>query len=229
MKKFVNFLLSVLQIGVAAIAFLILNPQNATIHELPAESILKVHYESECVVGQLVRFDARDNDADNIIWSILPSTPDFEVSDGGRRAMLSSRTQGEYIVVGAGAKGGVPMIFQVKVTFKDSSFSSIHSLDQKIASWVQDIKSEKKAEEAAKISGVFRTLSTTDIEVDKILDATAAANRAALGESLQTWVPFLEHLGNELDVYVDSDQLATKEQYSSLWLKIADAIDKSSK
>jgi len=71
---------------------------------------------TECEVGELVRFDATSSDVDDMTWTIVPKTPDFAVVD--RRAFFSSRAPGKFLIFIAGAKEG-------------QAFSTLHTLTVK--------------------------------------------------------------------------------------------------
>lgn len=187
-----------------------------------------------CDVGELVRIDASASQCANLTWRIIPESKDFEVVDGTKRGMFSTRTPGTFLLVVAGAIDNTPYMHVHTLTAigKDPTIqpntpATTKPIDQQIMTWFGLVKTEQRKEEAKKLAGVFRTLSSTDLEVNKILEATATANRNTLGKSIDGWVPFLDALGKELDLYIANKQLGTKEQYRDLWVKIAEGLEKA--
>ncbi len=181
-----------------------------------------------CDIGQLVRLDARESRVDTITWAIIPETDDFEVVDGGRRAFFSSRVGGEFLIILAGANGGVPFLMYQKLTVTGSDRKAVNNpaLTKMVSKWV-DMIPEYKGREAhvAAIAAVFRQ-PTEGVDIDSILDATARAATAIVGKDKSKWIPFMERLGNELDRMSDAGELNTREQYVVAWVQIARGIEK---
>lgn len=197
-----------------------------------APSPLVVKGPESCDIGELVRIDATASQCESLVWRIIPESKDFEAVDGTKRAMFSSRVPGTFLVVVAGAIDDKPhmnihTITVVGTVPQPNTPAALKPIDQQIVTWFALVKTEQRKEEAKKLAGVFRTLSSTDLEVGKILEATAAANRNTLGKSIDGWVPFLDALGKELDLYIANKQLGTKEQYRELWVKIAEGLEKA--
>jgi hypothetical protein len=83
-----------------------------------------------------------------------------------------------------------------------------------------------KVEHTAAVSGVFRKLADReDVPVDNMLEATAIANSAVLGEKLEAWLPFFDKLGEKLDEYSTEGKIQSREDYRRTWLAIAEGID----
>jgi len=198
--------------------------------EATDEANLVLRAQASCVVGELVRFDASESTVDGIIWQIKPHSNDFEVIENGRRAFFSSRTPGEYLIIVAAAAAGKPFLVHHTIVVEgEVGPPKPENLGHKIGRWFADVKTPNKIEEARRVAGVFRTLATTEIETAKILEATAIANREALGESLNEWIPFLENLGKELDLYVEQGLLSSREQYTEVWAAIANGLEQATK
>ena len=194
--------------------------------EPEAEIIL--HAPDFVEVGELVRLDARDSTVDKLTWQIIPYTDDFEVIEGGVRAFLSSKTPGEYLIIIAGAKGGEPYLIHQRIIVEGEEVApGPESLESKVAGWVRKVDNyDGKQAKGIAIAMVFREIAgKEDIAVDQILEATALANSAVLAGDVDKWVPFLDALGHELDGY----ELSTREEYKSLWLSIANGIEKALK
>lgn len=187
--------------------------------------------QDEAEIGELVRLDASGSDVDGLTWQILPETPDFEVIEEGRRAFFSSRVSGSYLIIVAGAKGGVPYLkhHTIDVVGDDPvTPPGPEGLGAKVKRWTKAVKEyEGREVHALAIAGAFRTLSTAeDIDVDQMLGATATANSAILGDNVENWLPLLEPLGEELDAIMEAGGLSTRDNYKTIWLEIADGIEK---
>lgn len=187
----------------------------------------------DCEVGELVRIDASQSDVDHLTWQIIPATTDFEVIEAGRRAFFSARKgaagQSFLIIISAAKKlddGTVVSYLQHHTidVLGEAPEPGPETISTKVRRWVRDVKEYPKREDhALALAQVFRKLGTAeDITVDQILEATATANSAVLGEDLERWMPFLEPLGVELDEI----ELKTRDDYKDVWLKIADGIEK---
>lgn len=187
----------------------------------------------ECEVGELVRIDATKSDVDHFTWQIIPATPDFEVIEDGRRGLLSARIasagQSFLIIISAAKKlddGSVVSYLQHHTidVLGEAPEPGPENISTRVRRWTREVEDYPKREaHALALAQVFRKLGTAeDITVDQILQATATANTAVLGEDLERWMPFLKPLGEELDTI----ELETREQYKDVWLKIADGIEK---
>lgn len=187
----------------------------------------------ECEVGELVRIDASQSDVDHFTWQIIPATPDFEVIEDGERGLLSARIasagQSFLIIISAAKKlddGSVVSYLQHHTidVLGEAPEPGPETIATKVRRWTRAVEDYPKREaHALALAQVFRKLGTAeDITVDQILEATATANSAILGEDLERWMPVLEPLGEELDVI----PLDTREQYKDIWLKIAEGIEK---
>jgi hypothetical protein len=186
--------------------------------------------QGSCEVGELVRFDASQSNVEGLTWQILPHTPDFEVIEEGRRAFFSARVPGKFLVIIAGASAGKPYLQHHTIIVEGEPLPpSPKTLPQKVRGWVDEVEDyDGKADKAKAMAGAFRKLAANeDIEVEEILEATAVANSAILGDDLDQWIPFLDRLGQELDAYVEGDDLSTRKQYREVWLLIASGIEQA--
>jgi len=184
----------------------------------------------ECEVGELVRFDARDSDVDALVWSIIPASEDFEMVDENRRAFFSARSPGEYLILIAGAKNGKAYLLHQTLTVTGTAIPET-GLSVEIGKWLNTVPdfAEKEAQTLA-MAGVFRKLATSDTEFETMLDATALAISAVIGEAyIDNWIAFLENLEKELDRLDGSHQLANRKAYRMKWLEIASALERFAK
>ena len=176
-----------------------------------------------CEVGELVRFDARESDVDALVWDIIPPTPDFEIVD--KRGFFSARSGGEFLILIAGAKGGKAFLVHQRLTVTGAAIPST-GLTRKVEDWLKLVpESADKKAKLVGMAGVFRKLAEKPVSPEKMVEATALANSAVLGDSVKTWVPFLEKLGTELDAMVAAKTLTTIEQYQTAWREIASAME----
>lgn len=181
----------------------------------------------ECEVGELVRFDARESNVDALVWSIIPASDDFEMVDENRRAFFSARSPGEYLILIAGAKNGKAFLLHQTLTVTGKAIPD-SELSTDIGKWLNTVPDfpAKKAQTLA-MASVFRKLAKSDTDLDTMLEATALANSAVIGEAyIENWIPFLESLGKELDRLDESHQLANREAYRMKWLEIASALER---
>ena len=188
--------------------------------------------QDECEVGELVRLDATESDVDGLTWQILPATPDFEIIEDGRRAFFSARGESagkSFLIIVAGAKGGQPYLTHHTIdVIGVAPEPGPETLATTVRRWVRNVEEyEGRKVQGLALAQVFRKLATADdITVEQILEATATANSAVLGDNLQKWLPFLEPLGQELDTLTEAGKLCTREDYKNVWLSIADGIEK---
>lgn len=193
---------------------------------------LKLHAPDIIQVGELVRLSAKESTVEGIIWQIIPYTEDFEVIENGRRAFLTARPDGpgEYLLIVAGAKAGVPYLKHHQIIVDQIDIQpGPTTLAAKIRGWLRAVEEhEGKEKTAQSIANVFRRLAVKEeTGVDEILDATANANGALIGEeNIPTWLPFLKPLGEELDIYIENGELETRDQFREVWLLIAAGIDR---
>lgn len=151
---------------------------------------LEMKCPDECVIGELVRIECNQD----VSWQIIPENKDFAAD--GKRAYFSSRSEGEYTIIAVGDKRR-SLVKKLKVV----------GVAEPLAAVLKKIKGTK--EEAIKLAQSFRALSKEPIDIE----ATAAANRVALGKNLDAWKPFLDYLGENI------------EPSHASWLKIAGALD----
>jgi hypothetical protein len=176
-----------------------------------------------CVVGELVLLDASASLGDSLTWEVHPSTEDFRVF--GKQACFSGRAAGTFLVIIAGVEDEQPVLKTHTLTVEGGIVSS--DLSSRMQEWAKLVTSENTSEEALKFAQSFRALAGAKIPVEQILEATADANRRALGESLEAWKPFLDRLGLYLDTLSVDGKLTTPADYQQTWVRLADVIEES--
>ena len=192
--------------------------------DVEVEPGIRLEAPKTCEIGELVRLDARGSNVTDLVWDILPKTIDFETVDGDKRAFFSARSSGEYLILIAGAKDGKAFLVHQKLIVNGVP-AKMSSTARKIGQWLTLVQGvpDRNANLVA-MAGVFRKLSEQPVDPDKMVEATALANSAVLGDNLTGWIPFLDKLGTELDELVDEGKLDTVEQYQATWAAIAKAL-----
>lgn len=185
--------------------------------------------QDEAEIGELVRIDASASDVDSLAWQIIPYTEDFEVIEDGRRAFFSSRVGGSYLIIIGAAKGNQAYLTHHTIeVIGEEPEPGPETLSIKVRRWTKSVeKYEMREGHALALAGVFRKLANAeDVDVENMLEATATANSAILGDDLDKWLPLLEPLGQELDTISAAGGLGTRDQYKDVWLAIAEGIEK---
>lgn len=179
-----------------------------------------------CEVGELVRLDASASNVDSLAWSILPDTPDFETVSEGKRAFFSARSGGEYLIIVAGAKDGKAYLIHKTITVKGIP-RPLSGLSAKISGWLSLLPDiEDRNMKLLSMATVFKKLAQEPVAPDKMVEATALANSAVLGDTIEKWIPFLDKLGTELDKLIEDGKLSTTEQFQATWNEIASSLER---
>jgi len=179
-------------------------------------------------VGELIRFDLTKSIAASIKWRLLPDSADFQVYEDGRRAVFSARTAGEYMFIIAAANGDTVDVVThtVKIEGPPPKPES-SSLAEWVPYWLYSMQLDPKT--AIELAESFESVSDriTAISTPKgIIEATAEANRAALGDELETWKPLLKKIQAALANQARAGTLATPDQHKETWLEIAKGLRK---
>lgn len=179
-------------------------------------------------VGELIRFDLSQSVADEIRWRLIPDCPDFESYDAGRKAVFSARAPGEYMFIVAAAKGGtVDVVTHVVTIVGPPKEPTTPDLSQWIPYWLYPLQLDK-TEAVALAKGFEETASRiTPLSTPKgIIEATAEANRKALGASIGAWRPLLAKLQAAMKNRAATGELTTPAQHKEMWLEIAKGLYK---
>jgi hypothetical protein len=192
------------------------------------------------VVGELIRLDVSTSVADSFKWLLVPESVDFQVYDDGRKAVFSARKPGSYMFVIACAKDGFVdvMTHVVHIVKPGDPDPTIKypvvekpqpgaSLTNLLPYWCAEAR--RTQEEALALAESFESVAaaiaggayTTPVEISR---ATGEANRAALGDSLASWMPVLSKLQGELKRRADAKELETPEQHAEAWREIAQGL-----
>ncbi len=179
-------------------------------------------------VGELVRFDLTKSVAGSVKWLLNPVTPDFVAYDNGRRAVFSARAPGEYVFVIAVANDDTVDVVRHVIRIEGPPTKpESQSLAEWVPYWLYPMQLDK--EEALSLAQSFEETSAriTALSTPKgIIEATSEANRAALGDSLPTWVPLLKKIQAALANKAKAGTLATPEQHKEAWMEIAAGLRK---
>ena len=194
----------------------------------------------EAKVGQLVRFDLTKSSGTMFMWKVLPSTTNFEVYEGGRKAVFSTDVAGDYTFIIAVALNGSVDVKTHTIKVGNGAAPVVvpptplpiptSTLAAKVTSWADAVASSTKKSEAVKLADSFLTvanlikapggLSTPE----EIIAKTAATNRTALGAQISAWVPFLTNLQAEMKTRSETGLLVTAEQHAAMWIEISIAL-----
>jgi hypothetical protein len=177
-------------------------------------------------VGELVRLDASGSMASAFKW--IAPTGDFEVYEGGRKAVFSARKEGVYQFTLAVALNNTLDVktFTIRVEGPLPP-PTTESLEAWIPYWKAEMDLPKDKLEALAVS--FEKVSlqmTTLANPEAIIKATAEANRAALGPDLQRFVPLLQKIQVSLEKFAKTGTLKTPEQHAMVWMEIARGLRK---
>lgn len=179
-----------------------------------------------CVVGELVTLDGSKSESE-LTWKVLRVDSSLEecldFKSFGKVACFSARASSHWLVIVSGvSKDGKPSMITHSIVVGDGG-GSVVNLESKIRTWARKVETENRREEAIKLAQSFRALAGAELPADKIIEATAFANKQALGDSLEAWMPFLDPLGD----YLDEAGLETRDDYRRTWIEIAEAIERA--
>lgn len=183
-------------------------------------------------VGELIRLDVTGSKAQSFKWILVPESVDFEVYDEGRRAVFSARTAGKYMFIVACASEGSVDVATHTVVIGNSPDNPppppTPELTAQIVGWCADAKVSK--DEAKSLASSFRSVASSiaagvNTTPEDITKATSDANRAALGDALDSWIPVLKQIQGVLRAAAESGKLQTASQHQEMWTAIAEALE----
>lgn len=195
----------------------------------------------EVKLGKLVVLDVSQSVGNKFEWMVVPETEDFLVIDEGRRAVFSSGVPGEFMFIVACAvndsvdvKRHIVRVIGVTPPPPPPNppqppVNPSTALSKKVGTWCTTIQSPSRSGDAIKLAGAFEAVAAqidagTLVQPYDIITSTTEANRAALGEQLQAWIPFLRSLQAELEQRADDGLLVTPTQHSAVWKEIAKGL-----
>lgn len=204
-----------------------------------AKADVVIEAPNEIKIGQLARLDVSKSAGKTFKWKVLPITTDFEVYDDGRRAVFSSGTAGDFTFIVACANDNDVDVKTYVVKVGEGGvtpgplpgpINPATGMTGKVVELTRLVNSPNKKAEAGKLSAGFTSVvkQIQDGQLttaDQIIESQKIANRAAVGNSLALWVPFLESLQKEMKTQAESGLLVTPEQHAVLWKQIADGLN----
>jgi hypothetical protein len=108
---------------------------------------------------------------------------------------------------------------------------ALPQLDAPLGDWVSYwcAANRRPKEEAKRLAASFENVATQIAagviqDPSEIIAATAVANRAALGDSLPSWMPVLEQLQTKMKERADEGKLSTTDEHREVWLSIAKGL-----
>jgi len=178
-------------------------------------------------VGQLVTLDVSASTANTYSWKVIPPTENFRVIEGGKEAVFSSQTGGDYVFVIAVAKDDTVDVHVHTIKVTGGQPQPGDDLVTKVASWCEKVESPTKRDDALKLAQSFSSVSAVISETmtpADIVEATKKSNRDALGDNVEQWVPFLEGLQAELKTLAEAGKLEDTAAHAAMWRSIADGL-----
>lgn len=183
---------------------------------------------SEAQVGDLVVISVEDSNAASFKWMITPSTDNILVIDGGKRIVFSSGKLGQYTFTVACALGDTVDLATHTVDIVPPA-KPLSVLQSKITSWCELINSSNKQGECLALSQSFSSIAAMIeagqlVTADEIVAATSLSNKTALGDSLETWLPFRDGLVKHLTEIAAKGELSNPESHTKVWREIAEIL-----
>ena len=183
----------------------------------------------EVAAGDLVVLSVESN-AVSYEWIVLPSTDNFLVIDGGRRAVFSARDENrdvDYTFVCAAAKGDKVKVTHITIRVKGGATSAVSSKVRALCEKVDD--SPTKKGEAQRLSQSFLNVvvemqKNPAMSVKEIGLMTRAQNQLALGDKMVAWTPFAEGLKDMLYQMAKAGELKSVDDHIKVWKEIADTL-----
>jgi len=199
-----------------------------------AEVVMQAQEEAE--VGELVRLDLTGSVAQSFKWLMVPAMVDFEDYNDGKKAVFSARKAGSYMfVVACAYEGTVDVVIHTIVvtgptapdgaTYPEVVLPQVNApMNEWVTYWCAANRRPK--EEAKRLVASFENVATQIAagviqDPGEIIAATAVANRAALGDTLPSWMPVLEQLQAKMKEQADAGSLTTADEHRATWLLIA--------
>jgi hypothetical protein len=210
----------------ASIAFLLLTSASLCAQDpvdppaLPLEAKIVLVAPDSITVGELARFDVSESIGESFRWIMVPDSNDFEIYDGGKRAVFSARKPGDYRFIVACALGDtvdvVTHVIHVKGPLAEPTTNSL-------AEWIPYWRHQLNlpANEVLAVGFASIAANADDLPTpEEWISATATLTRSVLGDDLEMWQPLLEKIGKALG----NMQLQTPEAHAAVWMEIADGF-----
>lgn len=194
-------------------------------------------------VGDFIELSAADSVATATAWTVIPAElPDgrmaYRVYDGGR-TLLIANYPGRYVVILSAASVDSIAIRQHIVTVAgtppkpddnkpdppddDKPEPVDKTLADIVAEWVTPTAGREAV--AGSFDGIAAQVAAGVIrDVGEMLRRSTAANRAALGDNRDAWLPWFGLLQAELKRREDSGELETLDDHAAAWRMIAAGI-----
>ena len=180
-------------------------------------------------------------------WLVVPSTPNFATAENGTRAFLSVGKNGVIMVALIGISGDTVNVLASHMIVvgddpvppdpgpdpqPDPQPDPLTGLAKQVHDWaVEVVPADGRADGANVLADAYKTIAaqigagTLQTPV-AIIDASVAANRAALGESrIPAWQPWFEKLREYLNAESEAGKLDTVEAHQAVWLEIAKGLE----
>lgn len=184
---------------------------------------------SKCKAGDLVVLSVEGSHASSFKWTILPSTDNFLVIDGGKRAVFSSGVGGEFKFIVACAYKDTCDVYVHTLVVNGDKPQPTDNLSSKIAFHCDKVDSVTKRDDCIKLAQSFASVAMVmeggNLNTPSdIVQATAKSNKDALGDRLDDWKPFRSGLASELEALAKAGHLTDTASHVRVWKIIADAL-----
>jgi hypothetical protein len=218
---------------ILALAFLVSPAPTFAQGDGPAEATVKIIAPDKAKVGDLIVIDLSESIGSGFDVVVSPTPPGMMIFDDGR-----------IIVCGTGNKA-LTYTFMISCAVDGDSDIEIHKIEitglprvpvgpgdevvEKVKDWVSNVKSPSKRDDALKLAQSFASVAIvidqgTFSTPEELVRATATSNREALGDNLEKWTPFLDHLMAELKAMADINKLTDVEAHGTVWKEVAQGL-----
>jgi hypothetical protein len=192
-----------------------------------AEAKIVVSGPTEVVVGELIRLDLSQSEADSFRWVISPSTEDVHFDEDIRMLVISCRDAVKLNVVIAAAKEGKVDILTHVIDV--AAPTPANDLLSKIKAGCESVDVPNKRDDLIKLaqnfSNVAKMIEEGTIKTPaEAVTATTHTNRDTLAGSFDQWAPLFDVLQKELLALRDQGALTDTASHGVVWRDISKAL-----
>lgn len=188
-------------------------------------------------VGDVIYIDLSESLGGGFDFEITPKPPGLRTFDEGRIIVCGTGNANiTYTVTVSCALEGDSDLGTHKIRVSGAQEVVVpvnpgEGLVDKVGEWALDVDSASKKVEALALADSFEETAglindDTLKSIDTITKVTAASNRNALGDNIDSWRPFLDSLSRELKAMSMDDQLIDAEDHAPVWLELSQGLRK---
>lgn len=171
-------------------------------------------------IGELIVLDASASQADVLMWKIIPETKNFVIN--GKIAMFCSPESVDYTIVISAVNDGYlnSRIYTLTPSKEEKVVRKLNDFETRVKAWVPPnaLNTEELAQSFNIIASLIQVNTFENIE--SLMLATVRANRDALNNDLDNWVPFFK----SLEDFLETNPPNTLIDHADLWKQIAKAL-----